>query len=312
MKENIDNENKVENETSEIKEIKKYEVYNFDRPDKFSFEHLKSLDSIFSAFSRNFATVISSYLRMPTEIELTKVEQIPFASEFLEKSEKDYYAYCITDMNKEQFIIRFDVGFLLRVHAKQLGGQLGKVEKVKKNITEFEKITITHLLNVYMHPQLKESLKNIGEFEFHTFGIETDPQYARVTLPQDMVAQLTFQVKVGNEYTTFLIVLPYLSIEKYISKFKTDNVLRNRQLETSLEQIEYLNKNILQVKEDFIVNVGKTTITLKDMMLLSVGDVLILDDVSKGASAELKGKKKFLGKIGMNDKKFSFKITGML
>jgi flagellar motor switch protein FliM len=193
-----------------------------------------------------------------------------------------------------------------------LGGVFGKVERVKKNITEAEKITINHLLTNYMHPQLKESFKNIGEFEFKTFGIETDPQYARVTLPQDMVAQLTFQVKVGNEYTTFLIVLPYLSIEKYISKFKTDNVLRNRQLETSEEQIGFLNKNILQVKEDFIVNIGKTTISLKDIMLLGIGDVLVLDDISKGASAELKGKKKFLGKIGMKEKKFSFKITGML
>lgn len=309
-KEDLKNDEQIVEQKEVVKE--KYEKYNFDRPDKFSFEHLKSLDSIFSAFSRNFATVISSFLRMPVEIELTKVEQIPFASEFLEKSEKDYFVYCITDMNKEQFIIRYDVGFILRVHAKQLGGVFGKVERVKKNVTEAEKITINHLLTNYMHPQLKESFKNIGEFEFKTFGIETDPQYARVTLPQDMVAQLTFQVRVGTEYTNFLIVLPYLSIEKHIGKFKTDNVLRNRQLETSDDQIDHLNKNLMLVKEEFVVNLGKTKLMLSEIVSLEKGDVIVLGDVSEGVLAEIKGKKKFKGKIGMKENKFSIKITGML
>jgi flagellar motor switch protein FliM len=60
-KEDLKNDEQIVEKIEVVKE--KYEKYNFDRPDKFSFEHLKSLDSIFSAFSRNFATVISSFLR---------------------------------------------------------------------------------------------------------------------------------------------------------------------------------------------------------------------------------------------------------
>lgn len=289
-----------------------YEKYNFDRPDKFSNEHLRGLDSIFSSFARNFATDISSFLRAPTEIELVKIEQIPFASEFLDKSEKDYHVYCITDMNKEQVIIRFDVGFILRVHTKQYGGEFGKIERVKKNITETEKITVTHLLENYMYPQFIESLRGIGDFSFGVFGVETDPQYARVTLPQDMVAQLTFSVRVGTEFTTFLIVLPYLSIEKYIDKFKTDNILRNRHLETPSEQLEYLQKNLLQIKEDFVVNLGKTTITVSELKDLDVGDTLIMEDIDDGVYAEISGVEKFKGRIGLKDNKYSIKITGMV
>lgn len=291
----------------------KLTIYDFDRPDKYSFENLRSLDSLFSAFARNFATDLSGLLRMPAEVEVKKVEQVPFNSEYIEKKEKDESIFVVTNLDdKEQIIIQLDVGFLLRVHSKQGGGVFGKIQTIKKNITEFEKITVEHLVEEYVYPPLKEAFKNVWDFNYGIDRIETDPQYAKVTLPQDMVALVTLDVRVGNEYTQIQIVIPYLSIELFIESLNTDNVLKNRKTETPAEQIFYLQDHMLQTKAKFEVEMGIVNLSTEELLELEVGDVLVLNQIEKPMVCRFGGKEKFIGKIGSKDGKAAVKIVGMI
>lgn len=287
--------------------------YDFDRPDKFSFENLRSLDSILSAFARNFATELSGLLRMPAEVEVKKVEQVPFASEYTDKREKDESIFVVTNIDeKDQLIIQLDVGFLLCVHAKQGGGAFGKVETTKKNITEFEKITVQYLVENYMYPPLKEAFKNVWDFSYSIERVETDPQYAKVTLPQDMVATVTFDVRVGNEYTQIQLVYPYLSVEMFIDSLNTDNVLKNRKTETPAEQIFYLHDHMFQVKRNFEVEMGVVNLSVNELHNLEKGDTLVLKPIEQPLLCKFGGKEKFLGKIGSKNGKAAVKIVGML
>ncbi|MGN5650503.1 flagellar motor switch protein FliM [Bacillus sp. Brlt_9] len=294
------------------KKEQSYSLYDFDRPDKFSFENLRSLDSILTVFARNYATDLSGFLRMPTEIEVKKVDQLPFASEYLEKKEKDEHIFCVTNIDdKEQIIIQFDVGFLLRVHAKQTGGRFGKIEKVKKSITEFEKITAEHLIENHLYPPLQEAFKNVWDFEYSIYTTETDPQYAKITLPQDMVAVITFDVRIGTEYSTMEIVIPYLSIESYIERLNTDNVLKNRKTETPAEQIFYLRDHLLQLEGNLEVELGTISLTVEELLSLEKGDTLILNPIDQPVKCKFGGKDKFIGKIGSKEGKAAVKIIGM-
>ncbi|MGF7535610.1 FliM/FliN family flagellar motor switch protein [Bacillus mexicanus] len=288
-------------------------VYDFDRPDKFSFENLRSLDSILSIFARNFATDLSGLLRMPAEVEVKKVEQIPFASEYTDKREKDEYVFVVTNLeDKEQIIVQMDVGFLLCVHSKQGGGAFGKIKTVKKNITDFEKLTVEHLIENCLYPPLKEAFKNVWDFSYNIERIETDPQYAKITLPQDMAALVTFDVRVGNEYTQIQFVIPYLSIEMNIENLNTDNVLKNRKIDTPPEQVFYLCDNLLQTKENFEVELGVVELTVEELLQLNLGDTLVLNPIENPVICNFGGEAKFIGKIGSVEGKAGVKIIGMV
>ena len=288
-------------------------VYDFDRPDKFSFENLRSLDSLISVFSRNFATDLSGLLRMPAEVEVKKVEQVPFGSEYLDKRDKDESIYVVTNLgDKEQIILQLDVGFLLAIHSKQCGGNFETIKKVKKNITDFEKLTVEHLVENYMYPPLREAFKNIWNFKYHIERIETDPQYAKITVPQDMVALITLDVRVRTDHTQVQIVIPFLSIEQFIESLSTDNVLKNRKTETPPEQIFYLNDHILQIKRNFEVEMGVLNLSVNQLLGLETGDVLVLNEVDKPMVCHFGGKEKFVGKIGAKDGKAAVKILGIV
>lgn len=290
-----------------------YTVYDFDRPDKFSFENLRSLDSVANAFSRNFSTNLSAFVRLPVEIEVMKVEQVPFGSDYLDKKNRDEYVFCITDFaDKEQIIIQFDVGFLLRVHNKQLGADFGTIEKTKKAITIMEKLTMEQLLEDFLYPPMTEAFKTVGNFHFELHEIETDPQYAKVTVPQDMIALITFDVRLGSERTQMQIAIPFLSIERYIEKLNVDNVLKHRQEETSEDQYLYLLDHLYRMEKDFEVELGEINISFKELRELEEGVTLVLGPITKPLVCKVGGKPKFHGKIGKNGNKKAVKITALV
>lgn len=286
--------------------------YDFDRPDKFSFENLKSIDSILSVFSRDFATELSGLLRIPAEVNVRKVEQVPFNSEYTEKREKDQHVFIVTNLkDKEQILIQLDVGFLLCVHSKNGGGSFGTIRDVKKNITEIEKLTAQYLVSHYVYPPLQKAFNSIFNSQFTVDRIDTDPQYAKITLPQDMVALATLDVRLGTEVTSIQVLIPYLSIEHFIERFNTDNVLKNRKSVISLEQQAYLKEHLLMTKEDFSVELGVTQVTLAEFMSLEKGDTLLLNLIEEPVLCYIGDKPKFLGKIGVNEGKYAVKIVGL-
>lgn len=289
-----------------------FTVYDFDRPDKFSFDNLKSLDSIANAFARNFSTNLSAYVRRPVEIGVTKVEQIPFGSDYLDKKGKDECVFCITNFaDKEQMIVQFEVGFVLRVYNKQLGGEFGNIEKTRKTITLLEKLSVEHLLEKYLYPPLEDAFRTVGAFKFDLHEIETDPQYSKVTVPQDMIALISFDMRLGADITNMQIAIPFLSIERFVEKLSVDNVQKYRQDETPDEQVSFLYDHLKQIQRDFEVELGEISLTLKELMELEKGTTIVLDRMEVPLLCKVGGVSKFHGKMGARQNKKAVKIIGV-
>ena len=50
-------------------EKRNYKLYNFRRPDKFSKDHLRALQTIHESFARQLGLIMTAYLRMTVEID---------------------------------------------------------------------------------------------------------------------------------------------------------------------------------------------------------------------------------------------------
>src|SRR5438132_9014526 len=53
-------------------------LYDFRRPDRFSKEHIRAIQNIHETFARVTANTLSSYLRSPTTISLSSIEQVVY------------------------------------------------------------------------------------------------------------------------------------------------------------------------------------------------------------------------------------------
>lgn len=291
-----------------------YQLYNFDRPDKFSLEHMRSFETIFSMFSRNFSTLLSASLRLPVEMEVDEITQIPFQSEYIDKRARDEFALAVVEFTEEQFLMQFDVPFVLAIQSKLLGGDFD-TESVppKKDLTDFEQITVQMIMEEFVLPNLNDAFEDIEENSgFSLKETVTDPQYVKITLPQDMVALINMEIRIEESVSNIQFVMPFLSVESIIEKFNADTIFRTREVETSKEQLAHLYTHINSIEKDFVVNLGETTITLNDYEKLERGDVIPLNYVTEGVECTIGDKKKFEAKIGIKDNRYAVKITNAM
>src|ERR1700730_1912993 len=53
-------------------------LYDFRRPDRVSKEHIRAIQTIHETFARVTASSLSSYLRSPTTVSLSSIEQVVY------------------------------------------------------------------------------------------------------------------------------------------------------------------------------------------------------------------------------------------
>src|SRR5713226_5674316 len=53
-------------------------LYDFRRPDRFSKEHIRAIQNIHETYARVTASSLSSYLRSPTTVSLSSIEQVVY------------------------------------------------------------------------------------------------------------------------------------------------------------------------------------------------------------------------------------------
>src|SRR5690625_5386676 len=98
---------------------------------------MRSFETIFSMFSRNFSTLLSASLRLPVEMEVDEITQIPFQSEYIDKRARDEFALAVVEFTEEQFLMQFDVPFVLAIQSKLQGGDFD-TERSEEHTSELQ------------------------------------------------------------------------------------------------------------------------------------------------------------------------------
>lgn len=298
---------------------KKYDFqdYDFNRPDKFNLENIRSLDSISKAFSRNFTQIMSARLRMPIKFDISaEIEQVPYQSEYIEKMPKDTYVFCVTELGAEELgkiIVEFDLNMVIPIHKKLMGGKDVELLDERRLLTEIEQLTVEEWVNEMMFLQLQDSFRNIVDLNLNISAIETDPQYVKITTNTDMVALITFDVYLGKEEkkTTMRLCIPYLSIEPIIDQLTTENVHEFKLEKSDESKIDVLKNHLNRVEKNFDVELGKTELTLNELLDLSKDDVLLLNKtIDDDLTGYVSNIPKFSCRMGKKENRAAVKITG--
>jgi flagellar motor switch protein FliM len=294
-----------------------YTDYDFDRPDKFSLENLKSLQTIANTFARNFSQFMSASIKMPITFRVNQtIEQIPYSSEYVEKSPKNFYVFCVTDLGNRHLglgkvILEFDLNMIIPIHKKMMGAKKVQIEEKRRLLTEIEKIALQQWISDLLFPQLHDAFRSVVDLKFKITNIETDAQYAKVTTSTDMIALITFEVQIGEKRTTMKLVIPYMSVEPIIDNLTTENIYEFKVEDAAESKEEIIKTHLSLVKEKIDVELGRSNVTLRELLEFSEGDVMILDKhIQDDLIGYVKEIPKIACKMGRKDNKIAVKVTG--
>lgn len=302
----------VEPEQLKEKEEKhKVKKYDFRSPQKFSKDHIRTLEMVHDSFARIVSNYLSGQLRKHVKIEIQSVEQITY-EEFVH-SIPNPTILTIFRMPPLQgnILLEMNPQFSFQILDILLGGKGEKNENTKE-FSEIEKNILSNITSEMIKSMVLAwdgILEVKPEFEF----LETNPTANQTLAPNEPVALLSFLVELGKNSTYMNLCIPYLSIEKVLDKLVVQYWFKGEEDELEDEVKEKLKKGIEPVEVNMHVELGKTEITIDDFLKLVKGDVLILNSqCSDPVKVFVENEECFIAKPGVIGKNMGVEILDIL
>lgn len=249
--------------------------YDFKRPAKFSKEHLRTLEIIFEHYGRLVSTNLPVYLRKNVQVNVASSETVTF-SEFT-NSLSNPVILGIVDFQPLQgnIIIDLSTNLAYTMIDRMLGGQGTPLEK-SRDFSEIELSIIEKMLVVCMQ-LMRDPWKNVMDISPVLDKVETNSQFAQIISPNDMVAIVTLNMKIGDVQGFMNMCLPYFTLEDIMDKLNTRYWYANMQEVADEDYEEHISTLIRRVDIPIKAVLGKSVITVSDFTNLQVGDVIRLD-----------------------------------
>ncbi|MBC8062830.1 MAG: flagellar motor switch protein FliM [Clostridiaceae bacterium] len=259
----------------------KVKVYDFRRPNKFSKDHIRTLEMIHDNYSRIISNYLTGQVRTNVKVKIESVEQITY-EEFVH-SVPNPTILTLFRMPPLNGTILFETNpqFVFQVIDILLGGP-GSGEYKMRDFTDIDKNIIMQI-NKGLILNLKLAWQDILEVDPVIEALETNPSLNQTLAPNEPVALITFSVEVEKNSTFINICIPYLSIEKVLDKLVVQYWFQANN-EDILKESRLRLKNRLNVVDVPVSAIlGSTNITVDDFLKLSVGDVISLNKKSTSA-----------------------------
>lgn len=301
----------AKSEPSVTKGGKKTKVYDFKRQTKFSKEQMGTIQMIHETFARLIGTDLSTQLRAYAQATIISVDQLTFQ----ELIQSIYSPTFITCFNCEKLdgkaLIDINLNVVFTILDRLLGGN-GSPLGTLRQLTDVEK-QIMQKVMVRILERLRESWINVIDLAPTIELIESNPQFAQIVPPGDMVLSVTIEVKIHDVTGNMTLCIPYNTVEPIANKFNAASwfaAVRKEPLQTNVEAITH---QVREVYLPFVVELGTATVTLQDVLGLQAGDLLVIDrKVKEDLDVRVGNLVKYRGRPGVLGKKMAIGLTQVI
>ena len=298
--------NKMQNEDE-----KQVRDYDFSRPTKFSKEHLRTLEIIFEHYGRLISTNLPVFLRKNVQVMVSSSETVTF-SEFTNSLANPVVLGIVNFAPLNGMIIMdLAINLAYAMLDRMLGGYGEPLEK-SRDFSEIELVIIQKIL-VMMVQLLREPWRNVLEINPVLNRVETNPQFAQVIAPNDMIAIVTLNLKIGDVEGYMNVCLPFITLEDVMDKLNTKYWFSTMQENHDENYEMYIEAMIKKTQVPIKAILGTSQITVADFVTLQVGDCIRLDTkVDSDMDVYVGNLKKFTALPGTSKDSYAVRVTSVL
>jgi flagellar motor switch protein FliM len=293
-------------------EQRKIKIYDFKRPDKFSKEQIRTVSIMHETFARLTTTSLSAQLRSLVQVHVASVDQLTYEEFIRSIPNPTTLAVINMDPLKGSAILEIDPAITFSIIDRLFGGK-GESAKVSRDLTDIEQSVMEGII-VRVLGNMREAWSQVIDLRPRLGQIETNPQFAQIVPPTEMVVLVTLETKVGDVEGMMNFCIPYLTIEPIISKLSAQYWYSSVRRGATTENLNILRERLATVEVSVVAEVGSMQLTVREVLALSVGDVIRLPNVRATDPMVLKigNQPKFLCKPGVVGKKLAVQIIKKL
>jgi flagellar motor switch protein FliM len=308
--------NSLSGPAAPVKEVETKRIKSFDfrfnkRLDKFSNNQLQTLRTLHENFTRLLNNSLSVYLRTRVEASIVSIEQISYGDFIASIGIPSILAIYSMDPLPGSGVVQVDLNLVFSIIDRLLGGP-GWFPSKLRDLTDIER-TLMQRFMARMLNSYRESWNYLLTLSLKIEALDSNPQFIPRIIPLDqIVAYVSMELKVGDMAGVMNFCLPYLvlqSVGSQLTDFQwSPTVVAGRGM--TEEDLAQLTRNVERASVDLQVELGKTHVSLRDLVALKPGDVLVFDKpTSEPLVAKINDKEKFKVYPGMHRDKLAVQVS---
>lgn len=283
--------------------------YDFRLPNRISKNQLRTLRNIHENFAEGLSSFLMTKLQSIININVISVDQIYYSEYVLSVSNPACLFLFDVKGSDIKAILELSTELAFTLIDRLLGGN-GKGTKQAKVVTPIEQKVLMVFVERVMQ-ELKKAWGIIGYYDFNLERFESDIDFAQITSQSESVLIISFELFIGEQAFLMNLCFATYAFDTILSKLSTQNFSTIRPAKyqgTTAKNIlmNHLRGTDLKVQVEF----GKAVISLKELMELKKGDVILMrKKVGEEITVSVEEKQFFLGQPGVMNGHKAVKIT---
>ncbi len=188
------------------------------------------------------------------------------------------------------------------------GSGSGSTKIEGREFTSIEKKIIEKVVQMALF-NLVEAWEEINPIKTEFVRSESNPLIVNVVPGEELLISSKFELEMNRVLGNIIICVPYTAYQPIRNKLAGS--YRDEIQVTQLDRpwIEGLQRKLMGTQVEMVVNLGRTSLSVKDFMNLKDGDIIVLENESrKPIMAHVEGIQLFEGFAGRNKNKKVFKV----
>lgn len=282
--------------------------YDFRRPKTFNRDHARALQIVGESFARQWSTLLSMTLRAVSVVTVRSIDQRTYQEHVAGIPNPSYLGVLDIQPLPGHALLHLPQRLAMTTVDRLVGGP-GGVRQPTRPITEIDaRILKTHLGRVLQ--ALADGFEAIARVEPVLVGNETNPQFAQVAAPSEMVVVMDLDVRIGSSEGLASLCLPFKTLQPVLDEITdrgaedllagADVVALRASLEDRLDEVP------LVVSLRF----PEVQLTAAEVAALRPGDLVELHHpADEPMEVAVAGVTRFLGRAGRKQRRLAAQIV---
>ncbi len=293
-----------------VKEEPDVQGFDFRRPNRVSKNQLRILQAVHETFAELFGFYLASKLQTQVSISVSSVDQL-FYSEYQLSIGSPTCLYVFNMENAEgKGVLELSPTLVFAIVERLLGGGAAEPNRKLRAVTEIEKSLIRPPVEKALQ-DLQNAWRSISNLKFKFERFESEADFLQVAPTSEIVLVVSFDVQIANSGYLMNLCFPTFSLEDIIQKLNLQHVApltggsagQRTKAESTL-------RNLSTTQLPVSVVLGKSVISLRDLIELQKGDIVVLDTKRDGLlPVKIGSHTKYFARVGVHDGHKAVKIV---
>ena len=293
------------------RKVKPFDFRFNKRLDKFSSNQLQTLRTLHDNFTRLLNNSLSVYLRTRVEAAIVAIDQVSYGDFIASIGSPSILSIFSMDPLPGSGIVQVDLNLVFSIIDRLLGGPGWHAQKLR-DLTDIER-TLMQRFMARMLNSYRESWNYLLTLSLKIEALDSNPQFIPRIIPLDqIVALVTCELKVGEMSGLMNFCLPYQVLQQLGSQLSdftwSPSVIAGRG--ASDADVSQLTRNVERAPVDVTVELGKTIVSLRDLIALQPGDLVLFDKpVAEPLAVCVNEREKFKVFPGVNRDRLAVRVS---